>query len=62
MGKPAMKGIGQESHATRSKLKKEVDWDEWLAAKKTQLDNMHKFQMYGNPIRPPNKATILKSM
>eukprot|EP00957_Ditylum_brightwellii_P149663 11396755-Ditylum_brightwellii.AAC.1 len=34
MGKPAMKVIGQESHATRSKLKKEVDWNEWLAAEK----------------------------
>eukprot|EP00957_Ditylum_brightwellii_P152604 11615792-Ditylum_brightwellii.AAC.1 len=59
MGKPAMKGIGQKSHVTRSKLKKEEDWDEWLAAEKKQLDEMHKYQMYGDPIRSPKKAAIL---
>eukprot|EP00957_Ditylum_brightwellii_P038606 2918476-Ditylum_brightwellii.AAC.1 len=57
-----MKVIGQKSHATRSKLKKEVNWDEWLAVKKKKLDKMHKCQIYGNPVRPPNKATILQSI
>eukprot|EP00957_Ditylum_brightwellii_P183437 13973058-Ditylum_brightwellii.AAC.1 len=30
MGQPAMKNIGKKSHATRCKLKKEENWDEWL--------------------------------
>eukprot|EP00957_Ditylum_brightwellii_P001654 127906-Ditylum_brightwellii.AAC.1 len=59
MGMPAKKGTGQKFHATRSKLKKEANYDEWLAAEKKQLGKMYNGQMYGNPIRPPNKATIL---
>eukprot|EP00957_Ditylum_brightwellii_P201858 15327553-Ditylum_brightwellii.AAC.1 len=62
IGQSAMKGIGQKSHTTRSTLKKEAGWDGWLAAEKKQLDNMHKCQMYGNPIRPPKHATILQSL
>eukprot|EP00957_Ditylum_brightwellii_P004989 379605-Ditylum_brightwellii.AAC.1 len=41
-GQTTMKSIGQKSHATRCKLKKEENWDEWLEAEKKQLDEMNK--------------------
>eukprot|EP00957_Ditylum_brightwellii_P043620 3306486-Ditylum_brightwellii.AAC.2 len=59
MGQPAMKGIGQKSHATRCKLKKEENWNKWLEAEKKQLDEMNKCNMYGESILPPNNATII---
>eukprot|EP00957_Ditylum_brightwellii_P040981 3102559-Ditylum_brightwellii.AAC.1 len=59
MGKSAMKDAGHKFHATRCKLKREVNWDDWLEAKKKQLDEMDKYNMYGEPIKPPINATIL---
>eukprot|EP00957_Ditylum_brightwellii_P099281 7562498-Ditylum_brightwellii.AAC.1 len=54
--------IGQKAILTRSKLKKKVDWGEWLASKKTQLDNMEDLEMYGEPTYAPKGAKSMCSI
>eukprot|EP00957_Ditylum_brightwellii_P170355 12966996-Ditylum_brightwellii.AAC.1 len=51
--------IHKKSVLTCSKLKQEVDWGEWLAAEKVQLDSMEELNMYDVPIYAPKGAKIL---
>eukprot|EP00957_Ditylum_brightwellii_P001286 100864-Ditylum_brightwellii.AAC.1 len=51
--------ICKKSTLTYKKLKNEVDWSEWLAAKKVQLDSMEDLNMYGEPTYIPKGAKIL---
>eukprot|EP00957_Ditylum_brightwellii_P087530 6663386-Ditylum_brightwellii.AAC.1 len=43
--------IGQKAILTLSKLKKEINWGEWLAAEKTQLDRMEDLQIWNYTIK-----------
>eukprot|EP00957_Ditylum_brightwellii_P118102 9006948-Ditylum_brightwellii.AAC.1 len=54
--------IGQKEILTRSKLKKEVDWGEWLAVKKTQLDSMEDLEIYREPTYALKGTKILRSV
>eukprot|EP00957_Ditylum_brightwellii_P208421 15357356-Ditylum_brightwellii.AAC.1 len=54
--------IGQKSILAQSKPKKEVDWGEWLAEEKVQLDSMEDLEMYGKPTYAPKGAKILCSV
>eukprot|EP00957_Ditylum_brightwellii_P026294 1988784-Ditylum_brightwellii.AAC.1 len=51
--------LHKKSILTCSKLKQEVDWGEWLAAEKVQLDNMEELNMYDTPTYAPKGAKIL---
>ena len=58
-------GISQGSEFTRSQLQRGPDWEEWQQAEWEQLDEMHKCDMYGDPIKvhtlPPD-AIILRAV
>eukprot|EP00957_Ditylum_brightwellii_P157327 11974410-Ditylum_brightwellii.AAC.1 len=52
--------IHKNSMRTHSKLKQEVDWGEWLAAEKIQLNSMEELNMYDVPTYAPKGAKILQ--
>eukprot|EP00957_Ditylum_brightwellii_P151073 11504037-Ditylum_brightwellii.AAC.1 len=52
--------IHKKSILTHSKLKREVDWGEWLAAEKVQLDSMEELNMYDAPTYAPKGTKILQ--
>eukprot|EP00957_Ditylum_brightwellii_P207384 15352759-Ditylum_brightwellii.AAC.1 len=52
--------IHKKSFLTCSKLKQEVDWGEWLATEKVQLDSMKELNMYDAPLYSSKGAKILR--
>jgi len=54
---PAEQAIGR---FTRCKLRSLSTWEQWRAGKYKQLDHFHDLKMYGEPVRKPPGAIVLR--
>jgi len=54
---PAEQAIGR---FTRCKLRSLSTWEQWRAGEHKQLDHFHDLKMYGEPIRKPPGAIVLR--